>query len=406
MTYSIQIPDPSVPEREQASLSFIRENRFGQKQARLLQRFRLRPDIDLGRYSCRAVLDYAELHLVLGRPTQFRFVQDAVLATLKGRTPHVRPIGENPNSATEFLVRLQEPELWRLRDVRTALDKTFGLVGDLGVHELEVSIDFYAKDNSYVDRARMVALLQRLHRPKLDVWSMPDSRPRFIHTSGSAPNFILPSLSGSRAQLDHATVFEPCRVRMPSLDATYYLGARTDDIRFRVQHKQSDQRTGSSALMLAEEHRRARIEVTLGRRALVERRIWDLAGLEKFGFNRLQGDVFQFALPTFPWPQDPQRRHIEERLNRVRTQHFLRGGIMAYEQVERLRQDWFREKLVSLGGRSRYNVMRKHMRDAGAQVKVDRHGSGHQGFMVAYQPMNDLVQEALRDMTRRARRKI
>ena len=78
-------------------------------QRRLVDRQVLMPEIDLDAYRFRAVIDWIELRLELGRPTQAQYVQ-RVLRQHLNRNSHIRPENEGPGSvATVFQIKIQEP---------------------------------------------------------------------------------------------------------------------------------------------------------------------------------------------------------------------------------------------------------------------------------------------------------
>jgi hypothetical protein len=62
------------------------------KQARLSGRVAYQPEIDLGLYRCRAVIDLIVLRVDVGRPSQFRHVKDA-LDRITGTSSFVEPVG-------------------------------------------------------------------------------------------------------------------------------------------------------------------------------------------------------------------------------------------------------------------------------------------------------------------------
>lgn len=91
---------------------------LGLRQKRLAGRIALRPMLDLGEYTCRAVIDWVQVSVETSHPTQFRYVQ-AVVERSTGRRPWVQVHGPGAGGvASVFSIRLQEAHL---RDVRFCL---------------------------------------------------------------------------------------------------------------------------------------------------------------------------------------------------------------------------------------------------------------------------------------------
>lgn len=145
------------------------------KQTRFVARLLLEPQINLSEYICRATVDFVDVAVEVGRPTQGRHISD-YLAIHLARRPYVDAIND---SSTRFSITIQEPSLSTVLAVEGLIKSKYGLVKPATIYTLEVSIDWYPKSTSNEDRWKMVAVLQRHFLSKALKFENDDDYPRF-----------------------------------------------------------------------------------------------------------------------------------------------------------------------------------------------------------------------------------
>lgn len=375
-----------------------RDEPVGLKQARLAGRRTLVPAIDLEVYTCRAVIDWASITFDLSRPTQFRYVQDA-LTPLFGRRPHVVPSSPDPGGvATVFTVTFQEPSLAALKASQMLLREKFGGASEPFINEVEVSVDFKPRTPSDDSRSMMVAVLGRHLYPGRKFHLRATTRPRFSWGSGRHQNS--PILRRSRLALDDGDLFlNPAGDTAPPVDATYYIGHRKVGPLWRVMDKVIDRQNQPAGtwIDLPEEEQRARVEVRLDQLELKALGVNNLDHLLGFKFAALQGPYFKFMLPTFA-AQTTSMSAADRRLERARVERFFNVGVVGLRAMDEQRR----------GERAKHRpTLTGHLRAKGRPTPVsDRGGAGAFGTFVAYALMNDRVAMALRKLGERERKKL
>jgi hypothetical protein len=258
------------------------------KQKRMLGRFVLAPEINLANYRCSAVIDWLDLRISLRQNTQQQWIGLAT-ESIAGRRAYVEPIDPGlGNSANEFRIRFQEPDLRQVRALVQDLHTNKGGVLDAKLVGVEVSVDYYAKDDSELARARLYSVIAR--HLFIDVLDMKSDlrRPR-SYGSRRKTLTLVKTIGRNRANvlraLEDATSDYP-----PALSSTFYVGVQDDpDYMIRLQHKITDRRNPSdgSFEILPEAKRRVRLEVTLGAQGLSRFGLVNLDHLEAFSFTRL-----------------------------------------------------------------------------------------------------------------------
>lgn len=365
----------------------------GKRQSRLVGRYLLRPEIRLDDFTCRAVLDWIDVEVALCRPVRFRQLQKHIVEN-KMRKPFVEPL--DPESGTRFRIRVQEPRLDQVEAALSAIEANYGLLSVPLVTGVEISVDFFPKSHDPNERQKMVALLVRHLIPKPDLLSKFHDRPRSIAMGSQRPRYMLAgSKTDMLANLERYPLSSESDEH-PPVDATYYLGARDADLMFRIMDKIYDRRNPKTktAVELAPEARRARVEVHL-RGALLERHgIKTLDDLRTFDFERLQGRYFSFWLPTFK--EVPRPRHLADHINTwIEGQRLGKFGSSGALGLTAMDQAWNATRRKS----------RKALREGNHPCRASRPRVRRHGTHIAYAEVNKMVRYALRHLSEREREK-
>lgn len=360
-------------------------------QPRVVGRRTLKPAIDLGDYSCRAVLDWLDIGFELGRPTQFRYVQHAI-ESVTSRLAFVEPASPGPGGVdTIFNVRLQDPHLHQIRECARLLEAKFGEKSEPYVYGLEVSVDFYPSVPSDDSRGLMTAVLSRHLWPNRDVVANLRDRPRFAWGRNARQTRRTLGLD----RQDDDILLNTAGDRHPALDATYYIGQRIGRAMWRVMDKVRDRQRSRRWLDLPDAEKRARVEVRLDRLELKQLGIIGLDDLLGFNLAALQGRYFQFMLPTFASPGGPFSSH-DKYWESHREARFLAAGVVGLQAM-----DEERDRLR----KANRPAMVRQLRARGVKVAPGRRaGSGRNGTLVAYEDLNDRVAMALRKLQEREQR--
>jgi hypothetical protein len=313
------------------------------KQARLAGRSALVPDVSIEDYRFRAVIDWIEIQVHLGRPTQAQYVQD-VLRQHLNRNCHIVGQDEGPGCVFSVCtIRVQEPASFALiATIHQSLVDTFGAAAGDKVTEMEVSIDVYPKVASDTARAIMLGTMQRTIWTDRDIWSSPRSRPRYAFSSGGAfklsppPNDEVAKKPVKRNR-ERITRVVPDNHDIPSIDGTMYLGAQEDDVLIRLMDKIIDtQNPNGTHSTLPPDQRRVRIEVRIKGSDLTEMGVTDIQSLSRLRMASLQKRYFQFRLPTFSWRDNPMTgaQVLHNTRQEWRAQTYLRAGVTGLIAME------------------------------------------------------------------------
>lgn len=370
--------------------------RLARKQARFDGRECWKPQLDLDQFRCRAVIDWIELRVRTGRPTQFQHLQKRI-EPLVGRTPWVRAVSAGPGRvASAFIIRIQEPTVDVLANVEKELARRFG-TDEVIVSAVEVSVDFTPKTASEQARAQMVAILALHHLPKQDVTTNCSDRPRIAWGRGPNATRHLVGWNASSTILDVQLRACPDHDFGLRLDATVYSGSRNASPRWRIMEKILDSQNpaDSAARVLADHEKRCRIEVTLHENELERWKVRGISDLRALSFSRLQGDYFHFALPTFRTEFASLRPAAERWIETHRQRRFKNAGVLGLAMLdgahEAMRAD-FRKQLLS------------RLRSQGKRASPrSRSGTGTRKAMVAFEELNRRVAKALDRLAMRCR---
>ncbi|MDF3154068.1 hypothetical protein P3C58_18990 [Mesorhizobium sp. XAP10] len=350
------------------------------KQRRVSGKTVVHPVINLGDYTCRAVIDWVEIDFWFAHTTQFRFVHD-VIRPILARQPHIDVLEKGlGNESNKFRVKFQEPELDLLATCEDELAKKFSRQMQAVVHSIEISVDFKPRTPSSDKIGRMVGVLARHLFPDRDFMTVGLDRPRFLW-SREEPTFVI---GANNLISSHAD-------RPAFVDATFYVGREDGPVRWRVMEKLIDNqniRAGTWDDLPVSEHR-ARIEVTLDQRELIDLGVNFLDDLRRFNFARLQGRYFQFMVPTFENDfagKHPARKAIED----DRWTRFLNAGVVGLVAMEGARQT-FRDNARP--------ELKKQVRAKRLKIRpVTRVGAGSSGSFLAYEALNGRASMALEDL--------
>ncbi|WP_047454274.1 hypothetical protein [Rhizobium rhizogenes] len=369
------------------------------KQKRLAGRYTLRPEIDLGRFTTRAVIDWLAIGVLLEKPTQFQWIQREIEGLL-GRTPFVENIfGGRNDSSVGFDVRFQEPDIPTVLEAVAAIDAKFGLGMEPIVRSIEISVDFTPRVPSDLERARIVRVLTNHILVEPDVISNIRSRPRTVWGRGEDKVMRLLYDSGLLTPEENKQfLIATDRDRAPFTDGTFELGAREAEARWRVMDKIVDQQNVQAGTFLAldDKSKRARIEVTIDRPEVAALGVTFLSDLKKLNFTRLQGRYFQFFLPTFSRQAELNpgvRSAITVWRDRQRTLKFIKTGNVGLKAMD----EALAEQRIELKRQALPGIHKRGLR----LPNVDRIATGAAGSFAAYDEMNDRVRVSLRNLGKR-----
>lgn len=377
------------------------ETTLRSSQARFINRTTLTPQIDLGAYQCRAVIDWIDIRFELSRPTQHWHINERI-RKLTGRKEYPEALNTGAGiTATQYRLRVQEPDLGSVRTVLQDLQKNYGLASPATISAIEVSIDFYSKSPSDAARARMHGVLVRHFFPTTRVLTSSRTWPRFMPGSMKSTDYVV-SRNEDDASLDIGDRMTPGTDRQALYDSTYYVGERDSPRAFwRIQNKVLDKQNKAAGTRdkLPDSMKRVRIEVTLGEAGCRE------VGLKHFGdlgtvkITRLQKSFFQFMKPTFLDIRPNIHRAgpvaVKRKVEEYRKQRFFSAGVLGLQ----IRED-AREELRAL----EMPTIRKIHRLSGTKMPARlRAGAGAFGTMVVYEELTRIVERALAGLERRVR---
>ena len=174
-------------------------------QARFADRLVAKPRVDIGKYTCKAVIDWVWMEFEVGHSTktgkeaQSRWISDK-LKPILGKNPMVTgprvPYDAESWSnyqGADFRIKVQDPNSQKMLKVRDLIHRGWTLARPMRIIGIEVSMDWRSNDQSDQERWEMVAALQRHH--------FPDS----------------PNLNGPRADLRHT--YNHPRSKLPAKEA-------------------------------------------------------------------------------------------------------------------------------------------------------------------------------------------
>lgn len=368
-------------------------------QARLAGRLALLPDVSLEDYRFRAVTDWLQFRMHLGRPTQARYVQD-VLRQFLTRDSRIVPLDIGPGDVFSLCtIKVQEPASFaRMVEIHQRLVDTFGEASTSQVTGVEFSIDAYPHAPSNTARALLLGAMQRTIWTDRDILSKPNSRPRTIFGDEKAVFKLSPPTDQEAARgrfsrgKERLNRIVPHHHDSPFLDGTMVVGAVEDDVMIRVMDKIIDeQNPKKAAKTLTADEQRVRIEVTLKEGELKDLGVHDLYSLATLKLVALQKRYFQFRLPTFSWRDNPQTGSdvLNNTQEEWRAETYLRSGVTGMVAMETARAEHM--AVARKGAKDVLTAMGKQM------TPTSRRAAN----FVSYKALNRKVTDALSGLARR-----
>ncbi|MEN3974295.1 hypothetical protein [Emcibacter sp. SYSU 3D8] len=294
-------------------------------QARLQGRYVVEPDVDVSgkSFACSAEVDWLVFGVSLRNVTQSVHVS-TLLSPILRRQPHVEgPNGESHYTGNDFRIRVQQPKRRKLDEVLFELDDRWGLVGEPRPLQIEVSLDFYPKDETDETRRMMVGILQRHFLAPDEHVEGKMAKGRFFFTYGNPPRkktFRIYSKKGATT---------------PLIDSTVYFGKEGAPVTWRIMDKTTDDRKGVKAMALMQDKKRARIEVTLGDATVAAMGLETLDDLKSPFFTKLRKPYFEFRLPTFDEVEGKGIEAAREKYEELRWSLFAQAGVYGLLRMDR-----------------------------------------------------------------------
>ncbi|RWO41331.1 MAG: hypothetical protein EOS11_18305 [Mesorhizobium sp.] len=342
-SHSIVLPAVKSPADHRLSYA---EQQVEKKQKRFQNRIFLQPQIDLKAYTCRAVIDWADIRFQTVKHTQWRWIKHHIDRAIGERVYVEKKALDDDGKYRDFRVRIQEPTTTDLLLAEEVVRAKWNLCEPVTIVGLEVSVDFKPRKPSDEALALMFGVLVRSHLPSRDVIDEPADRPRFAWDTGDDATRYVLGYDPRHPDRSDAFLLDPTKDKPAAIDSTYYAGAKGSQCAWRTMIKLLDKQniaTGAREV-LPEEERRVRIEVTVDKGELNEMGIRSIEDLAGFKFQRFHGRYFKFVLPTFPdvaYEPEEKRRLPLELLRKTRLQRFLNAGVVGLEAWD---EAWRRKK--------------------------------------------------------------
>lgn len=292
-------------------------------------------------------------------------------------------------------MRFQEPDLAIVQEAIAAIRAEMGIVGEVEVDAMEVSVDFTPVRPDDAERMLLVAVLTRHFLPGRDTISSRDDWPRF--TWGEEAVQTKGMFAKVKDRPDRLSFLYTDYDRTPHPDATVYFGAKGAVSSWRVMDKVIDRQNRSkrSWIDLSPDRRRVRIEVTLQDSELRKRNIVTLEDLKRFKFTTLQKSCFRFMLPTLAdtsTMEAGRRKIVKETREGERRRRFMAAGVVGLAAMD---DAWNSER------QKQRPAMCAAFREWGKPLERKRVGIGPTQTLVAYKELNKRMEWALRKLTER-----
>lgn len=389
--------------QDPVTLTYVEET-LRRSQARFAGRMALAPQIDLSAYRCAAVVDWIDVEFELSRRTQYWHLNNRI-EKKTGRKEFLEPLdlGEG-NTASRYKLRVQEPDLELVRKVLADLKTEYGLATPPRIAGIEISVDFYPKSPSEEARARMHGVLVRHFFPTTRVLRTHRMWPRFMPGSIKPTDYTI-SRNKTDDSLDIGDRMSPHLDRIVLYGSTYYVGERDDPRAFwRIQNKVLDKQNKAAGTRdeLADDEKRVRIEVTLGREGCREIGLERFTDLKALRITRLQKAFFQFMKPTFavisPSSVRAASTATKRKVEGYRKERFLNAGVLGLQIREDARGELRTREMPTI---------RKLHRESGTKMPARmRAGTGSYGTMVVYEELTRKVERALAALQSKVRKEM
>lgn len=330
---------------ETYSLTYT-ERPAGMKQARFQNRIALHPQIDLKAYTCRAVIDWVDIRFRTVNYTQRKWIKHYIDRAIGEKVFSEKKKPGDDGKYREFRVRIQEPVTKDLLLAEEAIRAKWDLQQPAEIIGLEVSVDFKPTKPSDEALALMFGVLVRSHLPSRDLMTDPFDRPRFTWAKGDDGTAYVLGHNKRHPDRSDAFLLDPAKDRPPTIDSTYYAGAKGSRSAWRTMIKVLDKQniaTGTREVLPRKDWR-VRIEVTVDENELAEMGIRTIEDVAGFKFQRFHRQYLKFVLPTFPdlacVPEEKSRLPLAQ-LRQARLQRFLNAGVIGLEAWD---EAWRRKK--------------------------------------------------------------
>ena len=382
------------------SLNF-REDLLSMKQPRFEHRTVFLPDIDLDGYVFRAVIDWIAVRFHFLDKTQHQWIQD-ILVHRFGRKCWIDTIEPGwGNESDQFVIRFQEPvSAAQVHEISEVISRKFGELYAPVVAAIEVSVDAYPKVPSANARSLLLGVMQKTCFTKQNVFELGCDRPRYSIERGKAPVFLFPKPVGAKGFAGSHAWCWPQGDRTPPVDGTLSIGQKGGPVMMKLMDKVVDcQNVGAATHQeLIEEAKRTRIEVTLNDSVLQDLGVRTIKDLRGFSFCKLQGNYFQFMLPTFRGPSTGEAK-ISTLANKEfegrRKEKFLSTGMLGLLAFD---HGWADVQKIHRKDLHRF------LRERGQRVKPKRRGLGQARSYLAYAELSGRVATALRQLSGREKK--
>ena len=350
------------------------------KQARFKERLVLVPQIDLARYRLETLIDFVVFHVTLTAPSQFQYLQ-AFLAPLVTGSVAVHPLDATSSSSKNFAVTFQDPKGSEVRAALRALSGKWKLADDLHVAELEVSCDWYPKDEGEDQLVLLAGVLQKHFLPAKFDFSRHAALPRVAFTALDA--------SGAK-KTETLRLIEPKSrrgiYRSSYVDGTTYFGAREDSVFWRIMIKKTNERKSlTDFVALPYEEWRVRMEVNFKTVSLIRIGLRTLDDLLNFKFEKLRKDHFGFYLATVPCGQDNENDPFGRSYGNSLLEAFIKTGVVGVAHAE-MRLFEFEQTKAKRHG----TPMSKNLN---SMKKMLSHRNGSR---IAFEKINERIESSLR----------
>jgi hypothetical protein len=291
--------------------------------------------IGLKQFKAKACMDWVELLIETTRPTQFRYIKDALdLAT--GCATHPEPFCAGAGGvATRFKVRFHDDLANSMCALGKALDKValcYPIKVPPTVLAIELACDFSHKGAPALLEAETLAMTHRLQTT--------------LHADASKPRQFIPEPSGKTKGGNRFLNVIGARID-PRFN--YRIGSKHEDLSWQAYFKCVDKQAP-----VPPSHWRARVEVTVQGLALSSLGITNLDDLAAFNFERM-ASLFRFRRPKDPTKQ-------------ARGNLFIREAILANRRLNDATHERGMHSFMRLGRRDRF----RKLRGDSAHIEPDR----------------------------------
>ena len=410
-------PTPEDPPCIQYVMSAYRPATGATIQPVLRDRMLVKPDVDLNRYRCKAVIDWIEIRLRTSSTHQAINVRRFAVSALGeiGSTSSIYVSGpqrQTGYSGSEFNLRIQQPGpialIYLCKKLNAKYRSTGESIGELQIAGIEVSIDFYVRKQDELNldaqnllRWQMTDLLRRHLKPHAVLTEQEDCFPRFYSQADGKRTavFVVDRRNSkpSGAQLSEVarlelseSVLTPLRLaahQQAPVDTTSYIGSKIFPVMLRVMDKTTDRRDPKRnvVVILPSTAWRSRVEVTLS--ALDGEYdgtspvgLSTLGDLFRYQFKQIRKPFFEFFWPTFNALDDAAAFPFPTNISEQKV--FERSGVYGLDRLHRS---------MELIARARFKKK---------EILIAPTRLGSKGRLVSYDSLNRMMDRALSKLSK------